>query len=118
MAGDINFDFSQNGVGDIFLVTDRDLIIQRVRKKLLTRKNELSYDINEGIDFNEVLSISEKKISQERTFLEIQSVILGIDGVSRIEELEITDNNSTRTRNIRFSLITSNGETLEGEVNI
>lgn len=115
---DINLNFNLDGNNDLIIVSGRDEYEQSAQKRLLTRQGELFYDTVLGLDWEQVISISEKTITQATTELEVRRLLLEDSNISTVEDITISDLSSTRNRSISFTVTFTDGTTSTGEVTV
>lgn len=98
------------------LTSGFDEILQSIKNRLLTRKGEFFLDVNYGLEYENIFSITQKDPSEELKRFAIRECILQDDRVSRVEEIEIQKNK--RTVSIKFKAYLKTNEELEGVIEL
>lgn len=102
--------FSTNDVGDVIvnksieIVTDAELLRQKVQRVLGTNKGEWSYDTEEGIDFSVVLR---KNPDEDEIRATIEEALVRIDETFVITSFGLTMEG--RKANINFEAVNADG---------
>lgn len=93
---------------DIMLISEDDLLRQKIEQVLGTNKGEWEFDEEEGIPFSELLT---KQLDEDRVEDAIRSALLQVDETLELEALEIKK--EERTAYIQFVVKKENGTMLE-----
>ena len=95
----------------IEMVSDNELLRQKVLRVLGTNRGEWSYDKDEGIDFRAVLTKNPDKAEIRAT---LEAALIHIDPTFALTEfsMELV----RRTATIKFTASTGDGEEVGGEV--
>lgn len=102
--------FSTNDVGDVIvnksieMVTDTELLRQKVQRVLGTNKGEWSYDTEEGIDFSVVLR---KNPDEDEIRATIEEALVRIDETFVITSFGLIMDG--RKANINFEAVNADG---------
>lgn len=82
------------------LTTDsRDEIRQSLQNRLSTRLGEFFVDTTYGLEFENLLSYDQKRISKESQELAIRECVLDDDRIELVESIEIIQNGKATTIN-------------------
>lgn len=98
--------------GKIPLVSDNNLMAQKVRQVLRTQLGEWKYDPEEGIDLYAILT---KNPNYDIIEDNIKAGLLQVDETFRLTKLEHTEDEKRHTI-FRFSAINEANEEISGEV--
>ncbi len=93
--------------GDIQLVTGIDLIIQQIKIRLYLFKGEWPYDTTQGLPFFTDILVKNPDLRRIRSIF--YDAIMGTDGVTAVNELELLYDASARTLSISFGVDTIYG---------
>lgn len=111
--------FAMTDTGDVAIVNDKiplvsgqSLLQQKVKNVLSTNKGEWFLDLNEGVDFDNLLG---KGITEDLVRYEIEQGLLQVDRTFTITEFTCEINNKARKVRAFFKAQTSNGEEVEVE---
>lgn len=78
--------------------------MQKTKGVLLTVLGELFFNTNIGLDYTEVLDITEKNISNERKKIAIIEAIMTDDNVEKVDEIVIETDKISRKQSIGLKL--------------
>lgn len=95
----------------IEMVSDGELLRQKVQRVLSTNKGEWAYDPEEGIEFPLILRKNPEEGAIKRT---IEEALLRIDSTFTITSFSLSVS-KTREATISFSAVNSNGEEVGGD---
>lgn len=98
---------------DIVLISDDNLLRQKIEQVLGTNLGEWSFDEEEGIPFSELIT---KQLDEDRVEDAIQSTLIQVDESLELDELTIEI--EKRTAKIHFTVKKNNGEILEVNTNV
>ena len=111
--------FELDSTGDVLIVNNRiplvsgpNLLLQKVQNVLGTNKGEWFLDLEEGIDFDNLLG---KGVTEDLVRYEIEQGLLQVDSTFTITEFTCDIDNSSRKIRAHFKAQVSNGEEVEGE---
>lgn len=95
------------------MVSDEELIQQKVKKILNTNKKEWFGNLDEGINFKNLLG---KNVDEEIVKSEILDGLMQINSSFIITEFEMSTDSATRKLTVKFKAETAEGEVLKQEV--
>ena len=101
---------------DLTLVSDLDMVVQRLRIALLTFLGEWFLDIRQGVPY--IQQMFEKGVSPGTIEGIIRQQILLVEGVRRITSLTLDFSNVTRELTITFEVDTDFGNSGSLEVTV
>jgi hypothetical protein len=78
--------------------------MQRTRTALLTVLGELFYNADAGLNYSEILDVTEKNISNERKKIAIVEAMMKDSNVEKVGEISITTNRLSRKTEISLKL--------------
>lgn len=85
-------------------ISDLNQKTQKTKGILLTVLGELFFNIEIGLDYTEVLDITEKNISNERKKIAIIEAIMSDDNVEKVDEIVIETDKISRKQSISLKL--------------
>ena len=94
---------------EIELVEGNELKTQTIQSVLSTNKGEWIFDLEEGIDFDNVLDRAAKNVARA----EIEGGIEQVDDTLSVGEFTLTDDLKTRVRSVQLKATAQNGDTVE-----
>ena len=100
---------------EIVMVNGNDLLKQNVKSVLSTNKGEWSLNVDEGIDFTNILG-KQSSNSEEIIKDEIQAGLASIDGSMIINEFSCKTDSVTRKLIVSFTASNDSGETVEASL--
>lgn len=111
--------FEMDSTGDVAVVNNKipmvsgaSLVQQKVQNVLSTNKGEWFLNLNEGIDFDNVLG---KGVTEDLVRYEIEQVLLQIDSTFTITEFSCEIDSRSRKVKAKFKAQTNSGEEVEGD---
>lgn len=99
--------------GELAMVEGIDEVDQTVKVLMKINKGEWFINTEEGLDYE---LLYDKMVSDDRKRAEIYNRLMSEGRISSVESIEFTRNRRTRTLQIDFRAVTTEGETVEGEV--
>ena len=97
---------------EISLVTGESLTQQKVATVLQTNLGEWFFDLEQGIDRNNLLG---KDINEELVRYEVERGLLQVDSTFNVTEFSYEFDRKARTAKVTFRAQTENGEEVGGE---
>lgn len=111
--------FEMDSTGDVAIVDNKipmvsgpNLVKQKVQNVLSTNKGEWFLDLNEGIDFDNVLG---KGVTEDIVRYEIEQGLLQVDSTFTITEFSCEIDSRNRKVKTHFKAQTGSGEEVEGD---
>lgn len=85
-------------------ISDLNQKMQKTKGVLLTVLGELFFNSDIGLDYTEVLDITEKNISNERKKIAIIEAIMSDDNVEKVDEVVMETDKISRKQSISLKL--------------
>ncbi len=102
--------------GDLVLVTGMKGIGQACKLAILAFKGEWFADLDEGVPwYDEILG---QKREEARTRTAMRDALLGVDGVVKIEKLQLDWDGPTRTLSVAWEVTAVSGQTVSGSTTL
>lgn len=103
------------GRGRANYISKSEAVRQNVATRLKSFKNDWFLDIDQGIDWINLLG---RKGTEDQILREVERVTLETDGVMRVENIEIISDNTSRTATINYKITTIYDTSFEDEIGI
>jgi len=103
-----SIDFTNNDINIVSkrlqMITDTAQKIQKTKSSLLIVLGELFYNADIGLDYTQVLDITEKNIPEEYKKLAIIEAIMKDSNVEKVDNIVIETDKTSRKQNITLQL--------------
>lgn len=113
LALDENDDIFLDAYGNIATVTGNQSIQQHVKTAIRLWLGESDFDETKGVQYRNILG---EQLNDELLRDELESAVLGVDGVARVISLEYSTNNLTRTYTVHVKYELDSGAVINESI--